>query len=401
MNDVAIQAKGLSKSFKIPHEKNSTLKQAALSIFSHKTYKEFNALEDISFGVKKGEFFGIIGRNGSGKSTLLKILAGIYVADKGKIEVNGKLSPFLELGVGFNPELTGRANIFLGGAILGLSKREIRERYDQIVEFSELQDFIDMKLKNYSSGMQVRLAFSLAINVYAEVLLMDEVLAVGDTNFQNKCLEEFHRFKEEGKTVVLVTHDISVVQRYCDRAMLLRNGKIAKIGNADDIGNEYIRQNIEDEENRLEKGQRKIETVNIDKNLKNAKIKKVVIFGKDSKVKNTFQAGENITVHIDFEARDEIPELNFGIGLYREEGGYVLGCNSQMDDYHIDAKKNYIEFVIENAPLLSGNYFINIVCFGRDEQNYFDFEPKVRLFKMNCINKKYRGIVDLEHKWRQ
>ncbi len=200
--EIAIKVDAVSKRFKIPHEKHSTLKAAVLNIFNKKSYTEFQALEDVSFEVKKGEFFGIIGRNGSGKSTLLKIIAGIYVPSRGKIKINGRISPFLELGVGFNPELTARENIFLGGSILGLTKKEIKKRFNKIVEFSELQDFIDMKFKNFSSGMQVRLAFALAIYAHAEILLMDEVLAVGDSNFQNKCLEEFNKYREEGKTVV-------------------------------------------------------------------------------------------------------------------------------------------------------------------------------------------------------
>ena len=249
--ELAIKVENLTKVFRIPHEKHTTLKAAVLNVARKRSYTEFQALDEITFEVKKGEFFGIIGRNGCGKSTLLKIIAGIYVPTSGKVKIDGRISPFLELGVGFNPELTARENIFLGGSIHGLSRKSIEEKFDKIVEFSELQEFIDMKLKNYSSGMQVRLAFALAIHAHAEVLLMDEVLAVGDSNFQNKCLEEFNNYREQGKTVVLVTHDIGVVQRYCDRAMLLRNGKIVNIGKPEDVGNQYMLQNMSDEEQRI------------------------------------------------------------------------------------------------------------------------------------------------------
>ena len=246
----AIITENLSKTFLIPHGISNTFKERLIHFEWKKKYEQFEALKDVSFEVKRGEFFGIIGRNGSGKSTLLKILAGIYTPDKGKVKVNGAVSPFLELGVGFNPDLSGRDNIYLNGTILGLSRKEIRSRFDQIVDFAELERFIDQKLKNYSSGMHVRLAFSVAIHVNKDILLMDEVLAVGDTNFQNKCITEFIRFKEMGNTVILVTHDLSAIRKYCDRAMLLRDGRNFKIGAAEEVTNEYVSQNISDEEKR-------------------------------------------------------------------------------------------------------------------------------------------------------
>ncbi len=228
--NIAISVSNVSKTFQIPHENNNTLKGAFINIFKKKSYESFKALNDISFEIKKGEFLGIIGRNGSGKSTLLKILAGIYSPDKGQVEINGLISPFLELGIGFNPELSGRDNIYLNATVLGLTEKEINEKFDSIVAFSELERFIDQKIKNYSSGMSVRLAFAVAIHANREILLMDEVLAVGDSNFQAKCLAEFNRYKEMGKTVILVTHDTSVVERYCDRAMLINDGQIEIIG---------------------------------------------------------------------------------------------------------------------------------------------------------------------------
>jgi ABC-2 type transport system ATP-binding protein len=254
-SDVAISVKNVSKQFSIPHEKISSIKLAFVNLFKKNTSEDFYALKDVSFEVKKGEFFGILGRNGSGKSTLLKILAGVYTANKGHIHLNGLVSPFLELGIGFNPELSGRDNIYLNATVLGLTEKEIDQKFDSIVAFSELERFIDQKIKNYSSGMQVRLAFAVSIHANREILLMDEVLAVGDSNFQSKCLREFAKYKEQGKTVILVTHDIGTVQRYCDRAMLLRNGEVVKIGSAEEVGNEYIYQNMSDEEKRIIKEQ--------------------------------------------------------------------------------------------------------------------------------------------------
>lgn len=241
-NDIAISVQNLSKNFKIPHEKISTMRGAFVSAFRKKTYEKFKALDDVSFEVKKREFFGIIGRNGSGKSTLLKILAGIYQPDGGKISINGEISPFLELGIGFNPELSGSDNVYLNGVILGLTHKQINQKFDEIVEFSGLRKFIDQKVKNYSSGMQVRLAFAVAIHANRDILLMDEVLAVGDMNFQKKCYDYFEQIKGK-KTVVLVSHDMNNMKKFCDRALLLQNGKIIAIGAAEDVSAKYMREN--------------------------------------------------------------------------------------------------------------------------------------------------------------
>ena len=238
-NSLAIKVENLSKTFCIPHEKVSTLRGAFVSAFHQKSYENFEALKNVSFEVKKGEFFGIIGRNGSGKSTLLKLLAGIYEPNEGKIIVSGRISPFLELGIGFNPELSGRDNIYLNATVLGLTKKQIDEKFDAIVGFSELERFIDQKLKNYSSGMQVRLAFSVAIHANREILLMDEVLAVGDLNFQKKCLEYFNKVKGE-KTILFVSHDMESMKKFCDRALLINNGILAEEGNVEKVIEKYL-----------------------------------------------------------------------------------------------------------------------------------------------------------------
>lgn len=239
----ALEVKNVSKHFILPHEKTTSIKSGFVNILNNRkrTVETQKALKDISFSVKKGEFFGILGRNGSGKSTLLKILAEIYQPTSGDIAVKGKLVPFIELGVGFNPELTGRENVYLNGALLGFSKKEIDERYDDIVKFAELDKFMDQKLKNYSSGMQVRLAFSVATRSDAEILLVDEVLAVGDADFQRKCYTYFKSLKKTGKTVVFVTHDMSAVRDYCDRAILIDKGNITAQGPASDIADEYLK----------------------------------------------------------------------------------------------------------------------------------------------------------------
>ena len=243
-DDIAIKVEYLSKSFRIPQQRHNTIRERVLSFNKKMTYETFHALEDVSFEIKKGEFFSIIGSNGSGKSTLLKILAGVYTPDKGSITVNGQISPFLELGVGFNPELSGRDNIYLNGTLLGLTRKELHRKYDKIVEFSELERFIDLKVKNYSSGMQVRLAFSVAINANKEILLLDEVLAVGDANFQLKCHQVFEDLIKEGKTIIFVSHDLNSIRKYSNRVLLLRNGNIAQIGDPSEAVSAYINLNI-------------------------------------------------------------------------------------------------------------------------------------------------------------
>lgn len=252
----AIVVKDLYKSFKLPHEQHSGIKQLIVNFAKRKKgYEVQHVLDNVSFDIKEGEFFGIVGRNGSGKSTLLKLLAGIYTADKGVVQINGSLTPFIELGVGFNPELTGRENVFMNGALLGFGKKEMEVMYGDIVEFAELERFMDQKLKNYSSGMQVRLAFSIAIRAKSDILLIDEVLAVGDSAFQQKCFEYFERLKKEKKTIIIVTHDMSAVRRFCTRAVYIKNGKVIKEGDASEISDIYTEENIDTNKNSSEEGE--------------------------------------------------------------------------------------------------------------------------------------------------
>ena len=237
---IAVKVDHVSKFFKLPTEASQSLRTTMVNRFKGiKGYKEQHVLKDISFDVEKGDFFGILGRNGSGKSTLLKIISQIYVPEHGSVTVNGKLVSFIELGVGFNPELTGRENVYLNGALLGFSREEIDEMYDDIVDFAELREFMNQKLKNYSSGMQVRLAFSVAIKAQGDVLILDEVLAVGDEAFQRKCNDYFVERKKSGKTTILVTHDMGAVKKYCNKAVLIEHGLVKAIGNPENVANQY------------------------------------------------------------------------------------------------------------------------------------------------------------------
>ena len=240
----AVAVAGVSKAFRIPRDQHPTLKGRLLHPFRSRSYDVLRAVDDVNVDIETGEFFGIVGRNGSGKSTLLKCMAGIYGIDAGDLRVTGRLSPFIELGVGFNMELTARDNVLVNAIMLGLTRKQARERFDQIIAFAELEEFVDLKLKNYSSGMHVRLAFSVAIQVEADILLIDEVLAVGDAAFQQKCYDEFERLKREQRTIVFVTHDMGAIERFCDRAMLLERGRMAGIGEPSQIARRYVQLNF-------------------------------------------------------------------------------------------------------------------------------------------------------------
>jgi ABC-2 type transport system ATP-binding protein len=242
-SETAIAVKNIYKEFVLPQNRNTTLKQAVVNMVrkNHKTI--YKVLNDINTDVSKGDFFGIIGRNGSGKSTLLKLIAGVYEPTNGHIYIYGSLTPFIELGVGFNMELSGRDNVYLNGALLGFTRKQVDLMYDEIVEFAELAPFMDQKLKNYSSGMQVRLAFSIAIKAENDILLFDEVLAVGDANFQKKCIEQFKRLKREGRTIVLVTHDMNTVKQFCNKVVLLDSGRVAFVGKPKDAIEKYNKLN--------------------------------------------------------------------------------------------------------------------------------------------------------------
>lgn len=236
-----IQVANVSKDFMLPHLRQTTIKSKVLHMFRRSTSVETqHVLHDVTFEVRRGEFFGVVGRNGSGKSTMLKIMAGIYPPTSGYVSVYGKLVPFIELGVGFHPELSGRENVYLNGAMLGFSKREVDAMYDDIVDFAELRDSMDQLLKNYSSGMQVRIAFSIATRAKTDILLVDEVLAVGDAAFQQKCFDHFRGLKEKGTTIVFVTHDMKAVREFCDRVILIEKGRIAAEGAAEEVAEKYL-----------------------------------------------------------------------------------------------------------------------------------------------------------------
>lgn len=318
-----IQVDNVTKKFRIPIDKSSGLKQQIVNLAKRRRgYREFTALSDVSFEVKQGDFFGIVGRNGSGKSTLLKTIAQIYVPDNGGVAVNGSLVPFIELGVGFNPELSGRENVYLNGALLGFSHDEVAAMYDDIVDFAEMGDFIEEKLKNYSSGMQVRLAFSIAIRARGDILLLDEVLAVGDEAFQRKCNDYFDTIrKDKSQTVILVTHNMGAVRQYCNKAILLEDGKLTVAGSPEDIANKYTEINFETES----KGDKKMGDDGYEIGLSS----RVPYFKVKPAGKKILSYKDNLVFDVEYEITDDEPVMTAFSIIDEVRGGTVLANRAE------------------------------------------------------------------------
>lgn len=331
MNEPALVVQDLSKTFRIPKQHVHTLKERALHPFRSTDYREYPVLKDVSFEVQRGEFFGIVGRNGSGKSTLLKCMAGIYRPEQGTIRIAGRLAPFIELGVGFNPDLTALDNVVINGVMMGLSPREARRRFDEIIAFAELEDFLDLKLKNYSSGMQVRLAFSVMIQASADVLLIDEVLAVGDAAFAQKCIDVFYRLRDEGRTIILVTHDMSAVERFCHRAMFLQDGDIKLIGDPAEVGRAYLAANFagKDQEAALDVSGGEDGRVGVDVRIDDPSGAPVAALA----------SGRTIKVVADIEPRQQIDHPTLLVHLRDAEHAVVTGARIEL---------------FEDGPLLAG-----------------------------------------------
>jgi len=347
--EIAISVRNIHKNFILPQSKSSTFKQTLVNIVRKNNKVTQKVLDDVSFDVNKGDFFGIVGRNGSGKSTLLKLLAGVYVPTSGAIQLNGKLTPFIELGVGFNPELSGRDNVFLNGALLGFDRRQMKEMYDDIVSFAELEPFMDQKLKNYSSGMQVRLAFSIAIKAKNEILIFDEVLAVGDEAFQRKCLDVFEQYKASGQTVILVSHDMETIRRYCNRAVLIHNGKLVEDSNPRKIADAYSALNQEQIDDEM--GDK-----STNRNLQNGV--KAVITDKNHKVLRSFVTGTNFNIDVNWQPNEAINF--FVVNIFRKSGEHITA-------FRVHPKDDLRKFSVNLSPLLGmGRYTIRIEARRKD-----------------------------------
>ncbi|HVY97541.1 MAG TPA: ABC transporter ATP-binding protein [Solirubrobacterales bacterium] len=388
---LAIEVRDLHKSFRIPTHRVDSFKERIVRPFAARDYRELHALDGVSFEIRQGEFFGIVGRNGSGKSTLLKLLASIYRADSGTIRMAGRLAPFIELGVGFNTELTARENVVLNGVMMGLTPEETRNRLDAVIEFAELEEFVDLKLKNYSSGMLVRLAFSLMLEVDADILLIDEVLAVGDASFQQKCADAFHEMKAAGKTIVLVTHEMATVEAYCHRAMLISDGRIEHIGDPGEVGRRYLRLNFE--------GEGAAPPGGVGEESEEVRVLDAYVANESGGRIDSVEHGGEIRLRIELEAKRDLPGLDVGLVITNADGIGVFQFDfiaGEPESREVSAGQRVrIESRLAN-PLAPGRYFVH--C-GVNRA----FGGGVALYVPNAIDfvvfggPSERGIVFLTH----
>ncbi len=357
---VVIEARGLHKSFRIPEHKVETIKERAVHPFMRIEHRELHALRDVSFDVHQGEFFGIVGRNGSGKSTLLKIMASIYRADSGRVRMAGRVAPFIELGVGVNPDLTARENAVLNGVMMGLTRREAQKRLGAVIEFAELEEFADLKLKNYSSGMMVRFAFAVMVQADADIMLIDEVLAVGDASFAQKCMDVFHERKAAGKTIVLVTHDMATVQSMCHRAMLIEEGEVRYIGDPDSTALEYYRLNFA--------GPRKEVMIDDREPMVdfNAKAISATLRDPSGEAVENVEQGTQIEIDVLLEAARSLEGPTFAFHIRTDEGMVVFGFNTSLEDRVPAGGRMRLHGSIENR-LVPGRYHLD--CWVRQTES--------------------------------
>lgn len=382
-SDIAISIKDVHKNFILPQSKHTSFKQVAVNIVKKNSKVTQKVLDGVSFDIRKGDFFGIVGRNGSGKSTLLKLIAGVYTPTSGQIQINGGLTPFIELGVGFNPELSGRDNVYLNGALLGFTRKQMDEMYDEIVGFAELEPFMGQKLKNYSSGMQVRLAFSIAIKAKNEILIFDEVLAVGDEAFQRKCLDVFEGYKASGQTVILVTHEMGTVKRFCNRAALISDGKLMKVGNPREVADLYSQLN----QDQIDKETRRKNEVQANSTLK------LEILNSNLRSQNSFNVGEEARVSLRWDDIEKAESV--GVDIFKESGEHITGLNSLSTIKQLNGKAS-LTVKLDISP---GKYFISATLFNTEKKvSQAVYEgPQFSVVSKSPVS--WSGLFNLEHKW--
>ncbi|HJP17083.1 MAG: hypothetical protein CMD96_08945 [Gammaproteobacteria bacterium] len=401
-----IQADNLYLQYTLPHLKTKTLKDAVFALIKHGLKNsKFFAINDVSFKVHKGETFGIIGDNGAGKSTLLKVISGILQPDKGTLVTNGVVSSLLELGAGIHPDLTGRENIFLSGSILGLKTKFVKAKYDHIVEFSGLGKFINSSVRSYSTGMYMRLGFSIATILAPDILLIDEILAVGDISFQKKCFQKFNEFKKEGKTILFVSHDLRLVKRICNRTLWIDNGKVVAYGDTGEIISKYI--------NRSREKERKLEesseySKRVDQGIRESKavsIKNIEVIDSQNKLREEFSTGDDVIIKVNFNVHEDLDSPVFGIAILRSDGVYVYGPNTREDNVYPSVslkkgEKGYFKITYEKTNLLAGDYFLHIGIFGKDEVFVVDAIENIYGFRIKQnSDENVEGLIKINHQW--
>lgn len=399
-----IEVENLHKIFRIPHEKRNTVFESLTGVLRPPQYETFQALNNINFTVEEGEALGIIGENGSGKSTLLKIMANILRPTKGNVRVHKRITPFLELGVGFQPNFTASENIRTYAAIMGISKKEIEDKLDDVLEFAGLEKFRDTKLKNFSSGMQVRLAFSTAIQTDPEILLMDEVLAVGDMEFQQKCLEVLNQYRDEGVTIVFVSHDLGAVRRFCDRTLLLHKGVQVALGDTGNVIDRYVYGGNEAPDPEVSDAKQiKTEGEAEPKNRwgnKQVEIVSVEFYDKFGNSGSRFNSFDPVTIRIFYQANKKVVDPVFGIALYSEKGENLFGTNTELKNLTIDSIEGsgYIDLVIDRLTILTGRFFLTVAIHSHDHKPY-DWHDKLYSFDVMPTSRD-AGIFEIPCNWK-
>lgn len=403
-SEVLIKVQNLSKIYQIYEKPSDRLKQFFWRKYK-KFFKEVIALDSISFEIKKGEIVGIIGRNGAGKSTLLQIISGTLEQTAGKVEINGRIAALLELGAGFNPEFTGKENVYMNTSILGFSQKEIDSIYDKIIAFADIGDFIDQPVKIYSSGMYARLAFASTIFVDPDILIIDEILAVGDAPFQRKCLNEFHKLRDKGCTIFLVSHDAYLIKNFCHQALYLNKGKLSAYGNSHTVVDKYL---IEVEsaltgyQNNISSTQEPVKTTNTDLTSLNLfQIKDVKLFNSKGIESNIINSNESMSLQFEFETLTENPpDVTFVFSLYRHDGIYICGKTSLMDGLKpIKPKKlGKIKITFPSVKLLAGKYYWRVAI--DDDRGFGIYVEENNVYEFLVVDKMEAvGMFNLENSW--
>ena len=412
--DIVISVKNVEKSFKIYNDKGHTLKERLLFFKQRNSYTRHEVLRGVTLEIKKGEVAGLVGHNGCGKSTLLKLMTKIIYPDRGKIEIKGKISSLLELGAGFHPDMTGRENIYTNASIFGLTKKEIDARLDDIINFSELEEFIDSPVRTYSSGMYMRLAFSVAINVDADILLIDEILAVGDARFQAKCFNKMLELKKRGITIVIVSHDLGSIERLCNRAVWIENGKIRDEGTPHDIVAEYLddimnkdkNENLQNKKNTKEETEKKeVEKEENDKDRnrtgnKDIEITDIQLLNEKNEISDTYNSNDKLKIQVKYKKNNkELHDSVFGFGIFRNDGLNCYGTNTFIDNFEKIKIQNegIVEVEIDCIQLLEGKYYLDI-AFHDEYGKPYDYIRKIKKISIYSILKD-AGIFRIKHKF--
>lgn len=442
--ETVIEVKNITKSFKVYYDKGKTLKDR-LSIVGKAKYQKRDVLKGISFNVKKGEAVGLIGKNGCGKSTTLKMLTRIIFPDSGTIKIKGKVSSLLELGAGFHPDMSGRENIYLNASVFGLTKREIDQKIDKIIEFSELEEYIENPVRTYSSGMYMRLAFSVAINVEAEVLLIDEILGVGDVSFQKKCFEKLQEIKQQGTTIVIVSHSLEQIEQICDRSIWIQDGRIEEEGNPRVVNAHYFqameekrKQRYEEEKEQkktelsTEKGEKelncenepKLESVEKKKDIKPERkkesfnsgeydehlvrignnkviIQKIAICNEKNEEKSAYETGDMLRVKCKLSSEEKGIPVRFAVSIWRDDDVYCYGTDIYTEKNELITIDGtcVVEVTFKNIRLLEGKYWINAGVYSKNSEVYDEIRYGKQIHVFSKYSNKEFGLFQMEHKW--